>query len=667
LLQYASRPNVSLRRLLLAPIVLVLALAGASRAAHADPATLTLDRPWVESPGHVDVLLDKDRALAIDEISGVDESRWQRSTDPNPNLGFTKAAVWIRFRLDNPGDATSRRLFFRYPLIDNIDIYVAQPDGTFTRATAGDRVRFSERPFDTHLQMFELDAPARSSQMVYLRIVSDSSMQIAFDVATPEAQQHEESNWLFIRGGYYGLMLALALYNFFLFLSIRTRAYFWYVVYVVVFTGTQMALDGTAGRYLFPELPDVANTFTPLTLALLLFPPVRFAQYFLETDRYLPRFHTWMTRFVILGACAPAFAILAPYAIAIRVVTALAMVTCIMCLAVGAIVWRRGYRAARYYVVAWSTLLVGTVLYMAMAYGFLPANAFFANIQRIGSVLEVTLLSFALGDHISTINAERDSARHAALELERDLAVTGTVQKLFLPRQETFASESLALRGFYAPAAQSGGDWWWYEDCGDGRIRVLLGDVTGHGVGAAMVTAGVAATYRSLSDTARHGEVRPVIDALNGSIAGICAGAHHMTLGAFEIDTVAGKLRMWSAGAPAALVIRRDGTTDTISARGSALGATSPSIGEASIDIGPGDRIFVFSDGLHERALKEGRQLGYRGVRRLLEELRGRDLDEAHAFVTTRLRELAAQTPPLDDIAFVLIDVIDRAQAEQAA
>jgi hypothetical protein len=54
-------------------------------------------------------------------------------------------------------------------------------------------------------------------------------------------------------------------------------------------------------------------------------------------------------------------------------------------------------------------------------------------------------------------------------------------------------------------------------------------------------------------------------------------------------------------------------------------------------------------------------------VRRLLEELRGRDLGEAHAFVTTRLRELAAETPPLDDIAFVLIDVVDRAQAEQAA
>jgi serine phosphatase RsbU (regulator of sigma subunit) len=658
---------LSMRRLL-APVAVavVLAVVGLARPARAEIATLPLTADELDADGHFDVLVDADARLGFEEVRALDETRWGRSRDPNPNLGFTGAAVWIRTQLVNPGDETRRRIAFRYPLLDRVELYSERPDGGFDRVVGGDRLPLSERPFESHLVMFQVVVPAQDATTLYFRVTSESSMQLSFDVATPARQQEAESTWLFVRGGYYGLMLALGLYNFFLFLSIRSRAYFWYVAYVVVFTVMQMALDGTAGRYLFPDSPAFANTFTPLSIAAVTNLPILFAQHFLDTRRNAPRGHQVLNGVLALSLLTTVLAITAPYAISIQIASAVAIIMCVTCLTVGVIVLRGGYRPARFYVLAWSTVLVGTILYACMAFGLLPANAIFSNSQRIGSALEVVLLSFALGDHIATINAERDVARTAALALERDLAVTGTVQKLFLPRQDGFASDALALRGFYSPAAQSGGDWWWYEDCGGGRIRVLLGDVTGHGVGAAMVTAGVAATYRALSPAARDGEVRPIIEALNESIAGICAGAHHMTLGAFEIDTAAGKLRMWSAGAPAAMVLRRGGGIESLSARGTPLGGPSASIGEVSMDIGPGDRIFVFSDGLHERALAGDRQLGYRGVRRLLDELQGRDLEEAHAFVTTRLGELAAETPPLDDIAFVLIDVIDRAQ-EQAA
>lgn len=644
------------------------AIAAAPAAAEVPVITLEPGRAAIASNGRFDVLHDAGATLTVDEIGAVAPERWRRSTKENPNDGFTRAAVWGRFDVVNPGPDEARRMIvFRYPLIDEVQLFVAQPGGGFTRTVNGDRLRYSQRPFASHLVVFEIVVPAGQARLVYFRIKSDSSMQFAFDVMTADRMRASESDTLFVHGAYYGLMLALGVYNLFLFLSIRTRAYLWYVVYVVVFTATQMGLDGTAGRYLFPEHPGFANTFTPLTIALLLNPPLLFAQEFLATKRNIPRVHRVVTGLIIVNIAPALIALFAPYGVGIRVATLVAMFCCVACLALGVLGIRKGYRPARFYVLAWTSVIVGTMLYAAVAFGLLPANVFFSNIQRIGSALEVVLLSFALGDHISTINAERDAARTAAIALERDMAVTGTVQRLFLPRQDTFEAPGLALRGFYAPAAQSGGDWWWYEPSGDGRVRVLLGDVTGHGVGAAMVTAGIAAAYRALPEAVRHGDVRTLIAALNDSMAGICAGAHHMTLGALEVDPGCGDARLWSAGAPAALIMRADGTIEELVAAGRPLGAPELQVGEARARVSAGDRIFVFSDGLHELVLTGGRQLGYRGVSRMLRKTLGRTGGDAYDAVARELGAALTATPQLDDIAFVLIDVTAAVAAEQVA
>jgi serine phosphatase RsbU (regulator of sigma subunit) len=608
-----------------------------------------------------EVLKDEGGKLAIDEVAHLDDARWQPVTRPNPNFGFTHAVYWGRFRVDDPPPAESQRLVvFRYPLLDRVEVFTAQPDGSYRRQVSGDRLRFSERPYDNHLLVFDLTTPANPGHWVYFRADSGSSMQLGFDVLTPAQLTRVESDQMFRHGAYYGLMLALALYNAFLFLAIRNRAYFWYVVYTLTFTFTQMGLDGLAPRYLLPEHPGAANTYVPLLVALLLPPPLRFAQEFLATRQLVPRMHRFVSGFLWFTIVPVLVALFGPYQVSIRMAAGLAMVVSILCAVVGVMVLRKGYRPARYYVIAWFAVITGTILYICVSFGLLPVNAFFNDIQRIGSGLEVVLLSFALGDHISMINREKDAAKAEAVAMERDLALTGAVQQLFLPKEESFRSPALALTGFYAPAARCGGDWWWYEPLPDGRVRVLLGDVTGHGAGAAMVTAGVAAAYRALPEGVRHGsDVRAVIAALNESLVGICSGAHHMTLAALDLDPAQGRARFFSAGAPAALVMHADASIEHVGAVGRPLGDPELVVGEAELPLRAGDRLFLFSDGLPEMARKNGRQLGYRGVSKLLAETRGNANGEARVQLSAALDVVRQSHPQQDDIAFVLVDVGD--------
>jgi len=655
--------------LALATVAGIVAIARPAQAASGAPAiVLAADVGEHSSTGHFEVLEDRSGKLTLAAVIAVEGSAWHLVNHANPNFGFTHAVYWGRFRLDNPLATPAERLVvFRYPLIDWIELFVMRADGSHERHLGGDHLPYSQRERDDHLIAFDLIAPAAQTQWIYFRVSGTSSMQLGFDVFTPARMTKDESNLLFRHGAYYGLMLALALYNAFLFLAIRNRAYFWYVVYTIAFTFTQMGLDGMAGRYLFPEHPLAANTFTPTMVAVLLAPPLLFAQEFLATRQNLPRMHKVVTVIIALCVLPVGMGLFGPYSVSIRVAAASAIFVSLLCAVLGFMVLAKGYRPARYYVIAWSAVIIGTILYVLVSFGLLPPNTFFNNIQRIGSGLEVVLLSFALGDHISSINKEKDSVKAEAVALERDLAVGGAVQQLFLPKQDHYRSSSLSLRGFYAPAARCGGDWWWYEPLSHGRVQVLLGDVTGHGAGAAMVTAGVAAAYRSLPEATRHGgDVRAVVAALNNSLVSICAGAHHMTLAAVEIDPGRGLVRFWSAGAPAALLMHKDGTIDHLGAAGRPLGEPELVVGQAEAALHPGDRLFIFSDGLPEMTRANGRQLGYRGVSRMLQETLGQPNEEARAQLTASLDEARKQQPQLDDIAFVLID-LDGLETEQKA
>ncbi len=646
-------------------------LASPTRAVAAPVPTITLSADVAEqsSAGRFEVLEDQHGELTVEMLrDGAAAERWHLVSEANPNLGFKDYVYWGRFRLENPlTEKADRVMVFHYPPLDRIELFLEQPGGGFERHVAGDLLAYSAREYKYHLHAFELSSAPGQARWVYFRVQSTSSMQLGFDVMTPARMTMSGTNQLFLHGAYYGLMLALALYNFFLFMAIRSRAYFWYVVYAIIFTLTQMGIDGMAGRYLLPEHPGAANTFTPLMIAGLLAPPLLFAREFLDTRRHLPRLHRAVTVIIYLAAIPIALALFGPYGLAVRVAALLATLTSVLCAVLGVLVWRKGHRPARFYVIAWSSVIIGTILQILVSFGLLPPNFFFANIQRIGGAIEVVLLSLALGDHIASINAERDHAKAEAVAMERDLALTGAVQQLFLPKQDSFHSPLLSLRGFYAPAARCGGDWWWYEPLSEGRVQVLLGDVTGHGAGAAMVTAGVAAAYRALPETARHGDVRVVVEALNASIVSICGGAHHMTLAALEIDPIRGIARFMSAGAPAALVMRKNGSIEHLAAAGRPLGEPELVIGQAELSIGPGDRVFVFSDGLPEMAHANGRQLGYRGVSRLLHETLGRPNDEARTLLSASLRAVGENRPQLDDIAFVIIDLEERQLERQAA
>ena len=103
------------------------------------------------------------------------------------------------------------------------------------------------------------------------------------------------------------------------------------------------------------------------------------------------------------------------------------------------IISKRGYRPAKFYLLAWSSLMIGIILFFLKDFGVLPYNSFTVNAMPAGAVIEVTLLSLALADRINILKKEKELAK------ERELAALQENERIIIEQNEKL-EETVELR-----------------------------------------------------------------------------------------------------------------------------------------------------------------------------------------------------------------------------
>ncbi|MCP3873544.1 MAG: SpoIIE family protein phosphatase [Desulfobacteraceae bacterium] len=371
---------------------------------------------------HIDILEDKEGKWTIDDIVSPEISKqFVTSEVETHSYGYTKSAYWVRIELKNIINKDSEWLLeMGYPLIDYIDMYIPlSANKGYDVTHTGDMLPFSQRDIEYHKFIFRLSMPPNQTQTIYLRFKTSSSMQIPLTLWSNSSFVQKVNKEVYALGLYYGIMLVMIFYNLFIFITVRDKSYIYYVLYIAGFSFFQMCLNGLAFEYLWPEYPWWASRAVPFFVSFAVFNALLFIKNFLKSAINAPKLNKIINVLIFIVILITGLSLFVSSSIITKPAVFLATISCVIGFLTGIICLKKRYRPARYFMIAWSVLLFGAVLYGLKTFGFVPRIFITEYSLRIGSALEVILLSLGLADRINDERRQKYLAQKEALENEK--------------------------------------------------------------------------------------------------------------------------------------------------------------------------------------------------------------------------------------------------------
>lgn len=367
-------------------------------------------------------LEDPESRLSIEDVAhpGAESAfRPLASDKPTANFGLTRTAYWLRITLQLQPEAPTRWLLeVGQPTTDRIELFMPRADGGFDRLVTGDLLPFADRPVAHRSQLFPLALSAGKPRTLYLRVASEGVMSVPATLWQADALWQRDLQAYSVLSLYFGVLIGLLLYNLLLYLSLRDRLYLVYVAFVATMAIGQAGLTGFGGQFLWPQLSWWANLAPVAGMSATGFFAVLFARGFLSTPRQLPRLDRALIALATLFALCFLSALLLPYWLSARLLNGVAIVFSVSVVAVGAYSLHEGHPGARFFLLAWTILLLSAAVASLHNLGALPSTPLTVHALLIGSALEMLLLSFALADRINVSRRDKEAAQAAALASE---------------------------------------------------------------------------------------------------------------------------------------------------------------------------------------------------------------------------------------------------------
>ncbi|NRF41261.1 7TM diverse intracellular signaling domain-containing protein [Pedobacter foliorum] len=336
------------------------------------------------------------------------------------NLGFGNKNYWVKTSIPPTlTKATNLILFIDQSRLSFVEVYYVKDN----------KVLLTQ-----HLKNYNLIAPINTignvgyyhipkalinaDPEIYINIVSNELFVAPVIIQTQQKMSDQLIRRDLIFGLYTGALLIMFLYNLFLFFSVRDKSYVFYVFYILFTWLSQISVQGFASKYFWPDSLWLHQHSVTLFSLIALISGLSFSISFLNTQQLVPRCHKLLQ--ALLGfSILSLFLSLTSYAhIAFALMQLLTALSCITALIIaGYVYFKQNIKPAGYYLLAWTVLTIGICMFIAKDYRIIPYNIFTIYILQIASVIEVTLLSFALADKINIFKKEKEQSQADALRI----------------------------------------------------------------------------------------------------------------------------------------------------------------------------------------------------------------------------------------------------------
>lgn len=378
------------------------------------PVVLSGDtQEYIFTFGDIECLEDPSGKLSFADVSSDRYTGKFRTNELKyPKNIHVKSFYWYRIKVKYTGPGRPHFLLEFYDqTIDHINAYLQENNGNYVSLSAGARLNFSQRLF-SH-KNFELAVPNSEPGIYtyYFRLKSAQTVNVIIAHRTIQRFVGYALTEYLSFGLFYGMIVIFIFHNMLMFIAMRKRQYMYYVLYILSVGLYEMSTDGIAFQYLWPDSPGW-NEYaygTPLflisTFALL------FTTDLLHVRIKAPKLYKLIIGLLVVRAL---FYLLCwfynhnwfNYRVLEFIPLSVAFFT-------GIYIWRKGYRPARFFVLAYTFLFIGFIVKVLVVQGygrFIPGPIAHYSMSFC-FILEMLFLSFAIGDKVRLLKKKKEKVQ----------------------------------------------------------------------------------------------------------------------------------------------------------------------------------------------------------------------------------------------------------------
>ena len=349
-----------------------------------------------------DVYVFEDNSLSLDVTSIASGQLDGYLTSSRFNVKSTAINYWFAFTLVNRSSQPIRRIIrFDEPYAESADINYLE-NGKWYTEQAGLRVPVNERKITNRNPVFQISLDPHESKNIYMKLQSNYGMlTIGLLVERPVEFVNQErlynSGYFF----YFGAIASLLIYNFFLYLSLRDKAYLYYVMHglcyvswVILYSGYDLYLGVSA---------DIHYTLNSITSFIFLF-LVMFTRSLLRTDKLFP-FIDKILKFIAIGTLA--FGTLCFIDINYyQYISYIALLTYIFLLSFGAYAVYKRVSLSIYYLSSMALYFIGIIALASLLLDIATYSLFTRYFYLVGSLSELSIFSLALAHRVKLLQQQ---------------------------------------------------------------------------------------------------------------------------------------------------------------------------------------------------------------------------------------------------------------------
>ncbi|HMW04176.1 MAG TPA: sensor histidine kinase [Leptospiraceae bacterium] len=328
------------------------------------------------------------------------------------SLGIEPGAIWLRIDFENSSDRPIEWILqVVYHQFDFVDFYSIHDLEIKKELHIGDHRLFEERliPHGSNLYPAKISPKEKCRIFIRLAYEKEGRFNTALKIWTPKEFQNNSNFYhIFFAGSMIGVF-TLVFINLFFYISTRTKAYIWYILYQLSIILMGCSFTGIGYYVIWKDWIWFTDLIPTLSPALVFMNAATFTISFLETKKFSSKIDLFLKLLAVLHILPICGAILGYKAFASDLVMFLSSFL-VLYPFLGYYFWYKGKREARFYALAWTLWTTGMLTGLFRIAGKIESTFIFEVIPFLGVILEALFFSLALADRINIFQFEKEVA-----------------------------------------------------------------------------------------------------------------------------------------------------------------------------------------------------------------------------------------------------------------